>query len=103
MKRTIHLRNCETGFIYRHLGDGRKQYPFATILQAIQHHQRGDLRYDRSTGKTRDNRRGVLAEWTHRCDAVEIRDSYSVEDIIEWIFAGEILNSCSRVGRGFDM
>jgi len=44
MKRTIHLKDHETGFIYRNLGYRRKRYPFDTVIQAIKHHKHNDLR-----------------------------------------------------------
>ena len=101
-RRTVRLQGMETGYVYRNLGPGRKRYQFATVIEAIQWHKHRSLRMSRSDGKLRDNRMGIIAEWVHQADADEAC-GLTNEEVIQWIFAPCILNSCSRATRGLGM
>lgn len=103
MKLTIHLSDYPTDDILTLLATRDRDFPESLIRQSIEHHKAGDLRYNRNSGVTRDNRLGHLASWVHRQDTEEIRDTYSESDIIIWLFGPEIFNSCSRATRGLDM
>lgn len=76
-----------------------KQFGVGLFDKAIEHHTKLNLRADISNGTTRD-KYGETSRFTH----YELAYFYEAHPHHIWndFFSGTIMNSCSRMARGYD-
>ena len=91
----IKLKDFTTEEIYSIVKKDR--YSRETTLEAIADQMSKDLRYNTVTGKTFDNRLGLLGEYSSYED---IPTYENVLEVIEWEFSPYINNKCSMIKRG---
>ncbi len=73
-------------------------YSLELIDQAISIHLSDDLRYNLTSGQTRNNSIGVISEFVNKSD-IPVYESDS--DAAEWAFCGMIRNTANMIKNGF--